>query len=233
MWSHAGRRAGGPPVDSSPHLHPSGPVLAGWRPRWRRFSNSGKRTPPAARTRGGHLICLEAGSLTMSLVEYRRKRDFRKTAEPRGKRKSRSQGALRFVIQKHDASHLHYDFRLELNGVLLSWAVPKGPDLDPANKCLAMQVEDHPLEYAGFEGIIPEGEYGGGTVMLWDHGVWEPVGDPEKGVRDGHLKFILHGEKLHGAWMLVPREGGRRRKTTPLVFVQGARSVRQAGGIDY
>ena len=93
--------------------------------------------------------------------------------------------------------------------MLKSWAVPKGLDLDPANKRLAMQVEDHPLEYGGFEGIIPEGEYGGGTVMLWDHGTWEPIGDPAKGFREGHLKFILHGEKLQGAWMLV-RKGGRK-----------------------
>jgi bifunctional non-homologous end joining protein LigD len=145
----------------------------------------------------------------MSLDEYRRKRDFHKTAEPRGKRTAKTHGELGFVIQKHDASHLHYDFRLELHGVLLSWAVPKGPDLDPANKRLAMQVEEHPLEYGGFEGIIPEGEYGGGTVMLWDKGVWEPIGDPEKGVREGHLKFTLRGEKLQGAWMLL-RKGGRR-----------------------
>jgi bifunctional non-homologous end joining protein LigD len=144
----------------------------------------------------------------MGLKEYRHKRNFQKTPEPRGKR-SRSAGRkLTFVIQKHDASHLHYDFRLELNGVLKSWAVPKGPELDPAIKRLAMQVEDHPLEYGGFEGIIPEGEYGGGTVMLWDQGVWEPLGDAAKGLREGHLKFTLHGEKLQGAWMLV-RKGGR------------------------
>jgi bifunctional non-homologous end joining protein LigD len=145
----------------------------------------------------------------MGLDEYRRKRDFHKTPEPSGKRAARPHRELSFVIQKHDASQLHYDFRLELNGVLKSWAVPKGPDVDPANKRLAMQVEDHPLEYGGFEGIIPQGEYGGGTVMLWDKGVWEPIGDPAKGVRDGHLKFTLHGEKLQGAWMLV-RKGGRR-----------------------
>ncbi len=145
----------------------------------------------------------------MSLDEYRRKRDFRKTSEPSGERTARSNSKLTFLVQKHDASHLHYDFRLELNGVLKSWAVPKGPDLDPANKRLAMQVEDHPLEYGGFEGTIPKGEYGGGTVMLWDKGVWEPIGDPAKGLSEGHLKFILHGEKLQGAWMLV-RKGGRR-----------------------
>ena len=145
----------------------------------------------------------------MALKEYRRKRNFQRTPEPRGKRPAKARAKLTFVIQKHDASHLHYDFRLELNGVLKSWAVPKGPDLDPANKRLAMQVEDHPLEYGGFEGIIPEGEYGGGTVMLWDQGMWEPIGDAAKGFREGHLKFILHGEKLQGAWMLV-RKGGRK-----------------------
>ncbi|HEX3448943.1 MAG TPA: DNA ligase D [Isosphaeraceae bacterium] len=145
----------------------------------------------------------------MGLDEYRRKRDFHKTPEPRGKRAGRPHGQLAYIIQKHDASHLHYDFRLELNGVLKSWAVPKGPDPDPAKKRLAMQVEDHPLEYGGFEGIIPEGEYGGGTVMLWDKGVWEPIGDAAKGLKDGHLKFTLRGEKLQGAWMLV-RKGGRR-----------------------
>jgi bifunctional non-homologous end joining protein LigD len=145
----------------------------------------------------------------MGLDEYRRKRDFQKTSEPRGKRSARANVRFTYIIQKHDASHLHYDFRLEWNGVLKSWAVPKGPDLDPAIKRLAMQVEDHPLEYGGFEGTIPEGEYGGGTVMLWDKGTWEPLGEPAKGFRDGHLKFILHGEKLQGAWMLV-RKGGRK-----------------------
>src|SRR5436189_4692865 len=102
-----------------------------------------------------------------------------------------------------------YDFRLELDGVLKSWALPKGPSLDPATKRLAMQVEDHPLQYGGFEGIIPQGEYGGGTVMVWDKGLWEPIGNPAQGFREGHLKFILHGEKLKGGWMLV-RRGGRR-----------------------
>jgi bifunctional non-homologous end joining protein LigD len=145
----------------------------------------------------------------MGLVAYRKKRRFPRTPEPRGERAARSRGERAFVIQKHDASHLHYDFRLELNGVLKSWAVPKGPDFDPANKRLAMQVEDHPLEYGSFEGTIPEGEYGAGTVMLWDKGVWEPVGAPAKGLREGRLKFILHGEKLQGGWMLV-RKGGRR-----------------------
>ena len=143
----------------------------------------------------------------MALTEYRRNRDFNVTAEPRG-RKGKSKSRLRFVIQKHAASHLHYDFRLELGGVLLSWAVPKGPSLNPAVKRLAMRVEDHPLEYGSFEGVIPQGEYGGGAVLLWDRGTWEPVGDAEKSLREGSLKFTLHGEKLHGGWVLV-RQGGK------------------------
>ena len=143
----------------------------------------------------------------MGLREYRQKRDFTKTREPRGRKAVRHDG-LQFVIQKHAASHLHYDFRLELDGVLKSWAVPKGPDLDPSQKRLAMQVEDHPLEYGSFEGIIPQGEYGGGTVMLWDQGTWEALEDPKKGYREGHLKFRLHGKKLQGGWMLV-RKGGK------------------------
>src|SRR5882724_11970560 len=131
----------------------------------------------------------------MGLDEYRHKRDFRKTPEPRGKRAGRPHGQLAYIIQKHDASHLHYDFRLELNGVLKSWAVPKGPNLDPSVKRLAMQVEDHPVEYGSFEGIIPQGEYGGGTVMIWDRGEWEPIGDPQEGYRKGRLKFTLFGDK--------------------------------------
>jgi bifunctional non-homologous end joining protein LigD len=141
----------------------------------------------------------------MSLREYKRKRHFQRTPEPAGQVAPRS-GHL-FVVLKHYASHRHYDFRLELEGVLKSWAVPKGPCLDPGVKRLAMQVEDHPIEYGSFEGIIPEGEYGGGTVMLWDRGEWEPIGDPDDGYRQGRLKFKLQGEKLRGGWMLV-RTGG-------------------------
>jgi bifunctional non-homologous end joining protein LigD len=151
----------------------------------------------------------------MSLTEYRRKRNARRTPEPMPelRAKTRSPGQrLRFVVQKHAASHLHYDFRLELDGVLKSWAVPKGPSLDPSEKHLAMQVEDHPLEYADFEGIIPEGEYGGGTVMVWDRGQWEPAGDPRKAYEQGRLKFRLQGQKLRGGWTLV-RMGGRAAET--------------------
>lgn len=137
----------------------------------------------------------------MSLREYQRKRHFDRTPEPAGKRGTKE--GRSFVIQKHDARNLHYDFRLELEGVLKSWAVPKGPSLDPAVKRLAMQVEDHPVEYGSFEGIIPAGEYGGGTVMLWDRGEWEPIGDPQQSYRAGKLKFKLLGDKLHGGWMLV------------------------------
>lgn len=137
----------------------------------------------------------------MSLTEYKKKRRFDRTPEPEAK--SAPRGGRSFVIQKHAASHLHYDFRLELDGVLKSWAVPKGPSLDPSVKRLAMHVEDHPVAYGGFEGIIPKGEYGGGTVMLWDRGEWEPVDDAHESYRSGRLKFILHGEKLHGRWMLV------------------------------
>ena len=154
----------------------------------------------------------------MGLAKYRKKRDFKKTAEPRGgKTKSRASG-LSFVVQKHDASHLHYDFRLELDGVLKSWAVPKGPSLDPSQKRLAVEVEDHPLEYGSFEGTIPQGEYGGGTVMLWDHGPWEPLEDPQTGYRNGKLKSLLHGEKLHGEWMLVRRHGPQTAKPQWLLF---------------
>ena len=145
----------------------------------------------------------------MTLEKYHAKRDFEKTPEPRGV-EAKPGGALSFVIQKHAARKLHYDFRLELGGVLKSWAVPKGPSLDPAEKRLAVHVEDHPLEYGGFEGDIPEHEYGAGHVIVWDRGTWTPVGDAAEGYRKGHLKFRLDGEKLTGGWALVrmgkPRE---------------------------
>ena len=144
-----------------------------------------------------------------SLDVYRKKRDFTQTPEPAGRVGKRSAKALSFVIQKHAASHLHYDFRLELDGVLLSWAVPKGPSLDPRDKRLAMQTEDHPLEYGDFEGIIPAKQYGAGTVIVWDRGEWIPKEDPREGYRKGRLKFTLRGEKLHGGWMLVRSHGGK------------------------
>lgn len=139
----------------------------------------------------------------MGLKEYRKKRDFRRTSEPRGREESAPAARGLYVIQKHAASRLHYDLRLEMNGVLKSWAVPKGPSLDPAEKRLAVQVEDHPLEYGGFEGTIPKGQYGGGTVMLWDRGTWEAEGDPAREFPQGKLSFRLHGEKLRGSWALA------------------------------
>jgi bifunctional non-homologous end joining protein LigD len=143
------------------------------------------------------------------LARYRAKRDFRKTAEPQGGGPTAS--GRSFVVQKHAARRLHYDFRLELDGTLKSWAVTRGPSFDPADKRLAVHVEDHPIDYAGFEGVIPRGEYGGGTVMIWDQGTWEPVGDPRAGYAGGKLKFRLNGRKLTGGWTLV-RMGGRARQ---------------------
>ena len=146
----------------------------------------------------------------MGLREYRRKRDFSRTPEPAGAEGRARQDKRRgYVIQAHAARRMHYDFRLELDGVLKSWAVPKGPSLDPNAKRLAVHVEDHPIEYGTFEGVIPKGEYGGGTVMLWDRGWWEPVGNAAQAYAKGHLKFILHGAKLNGAWALVRMKGRR------------------------
>jgi bifunctional non-homologous end joining protein LigD len=144
------------------------------------------------------------------LAKYNAKRDFSKTAEPAGVHKPTRRGkkavpsdALHFVIQKHWASRLHYDFRLELDGVMVSWAVPKGPSYDPATKCMAIHVEDHPIDYNTFEGSIPKGEYGAGKVIVWDRGTWEPVGDPREGLVKGKVLFKLHGQKLAGLWELV------------------------------
>ena len=144
----------------------------------------------------------------MALEEYREKRDFEKTSEPTGGAAAAAPaGGLLYVIQKHAARRLHYDFRLELDGVLLSWAVPKGPSLNPRDRHLAARVEDHPVEYGTFEGTIPTGEYGAGTVELWDRGTWEPQGDPHAGLAKGDFKFTLHGEKLKGSWVLVRMKG--------------------------
>ena len=152
------------------------------------------------------------------LAEYRRKRDFSKTSEPRGGR-AKTAKKLAFVVQKHAASQLHFDLRLELDGVMKSWAVPKGPSVDPSVKRLAMQVEDHPIDYNMFEGTIPKGEYGGGTVMLWDRGTYHYAGDdpdPIEGLRRGYgkgdFKFILEGKRLRGSWVLVrTRRGDTKR----------------------
>jgi bifunctional non-homologous end joining protein LigD len=143
----------------------------------------------------------------MALEEYKRKRDFTQTPEPPPKVGKGSQ--RRFVVQKHRATRLHYDFRLEMDGVLKSWAVPKGPSLDPADKRLAMQVEDHPVSYFDFEGTIPEGNYGAGTVMVWDVGTWEPEGDAHQMLAKGDLKFRLNGKKLKGSFALIHMKARR------------------------
>src|SRR6187401_3374347 len=147
----------------------------------------------------------------MALEEYKQKRNFSKTPEPEGKVANRKGPGLFFCVQKHLASHLHYDFRLEHDGVLLSWAVPKGPSLDPRTKRLAMKVEDHPVAYGEFEGVIPEG-YGAGIVMLWDRGTWRPeVDDVAAALKKGDLKLRLDGVKLKGSWALIRTSGGDGR----------------------
>src|SRR6476661_8201884 len=154
---------------------------------------------------------------TAGLATYHKKRHFGVTAEPKGK-VVRKRGHA-FVIQKHAARRLHYDFRLELDGVMKSWAVTRGPSLMPGEKRLAVQVEDHPIDYNRFEGTIPSGEYGGGTVMIWDRGRWKPEDDPHKGLTKGHLAFTLEGEKLHGGWHLVRmhRRSGEKRDNWLLI----------------
>jgi bifunctional non-homologous end joining protein LigD len=155
-------------------------------------------------------VATKRSAARSDLAEYKRKRDFTRTPEP-APRPARSATRRSFVIQKHRATALHYDFRLEIGDAMPSWAVPKGPSLDPSQKRLAMQVEDHPLEYAGFEGIIPEGEYGGGTVMIWDEGTYEMLEDvdPAVALKKGELRFTLNGRKLKGRWTLV-RTGPRK-----------------------
>src|ERR1044071_161919 len=154
----------------------------------------------------------------MALATYNKKRNFKETPEPKGS--SGKTNRFRFVVQKHDASRLHYDFRLELGGVLKSWAVAKGPSLVPGEKRLAVEVEDHPVSYGDFEGTIPEGQYGGGTVLLWDRGTWEPEGDPSEGLEKGRLTFSLEGEKLKGAWHLVRMKPRPREKQPSWLLIK-------------
>ena len=144
----------------------------------------------------------------MSLEKYRQKRKFERTPEPSGTEDTTGRGI--FVVQKHRASHLHYDFRLEVDGVLASWAVPKGPSMNPKERHLAVQVEDHPLAYADFEGEIPEGNYGAGTVEIWDRGFFLPAGNPQQGIAQGKLEFALLGEKLKGGFALIRLSGQQK-----------------------
>jgi len=161
-----------------------------------------------------------------SIQAYNAKRDFSQTAEPTGKSKPSGKKLL-FVIQKHDASHLHYDFRLELDGVLKSWAIPKGPQTDLATKRLAMMVEDHPYDYAHFEGTIPEGNYGAGTVMVWDIGTWENLGpEPHEGLKSGKLHFRLNGKKLKGEWALVKMHGPRATKGNEWLLLKHGKAMK-------
>ena len=166
-----------------------------------------------------------------SLRDYRAKRDFGHTAEPKGKVGRRRTAKLHYLIQKHDASRLHYDFRLEWNGTLMSWAVPKGPSENPDDKRLAVHVEDHPLAYGGFEGTIPEGEYGGGTVMLWDTGTWVPhQDDVDAALKKGKLSFALHGKRLQGDWALVRLRGrGPKDRDNWLLIKERDEHVKRSG----
>ena len=185
------------------------PVWAEVRPTKGPKKTKASGAPRAAKTIASKQLKSpkESAASRGPLSRYNQKRDFSKTAEPHGtlaaRRKAKGAEPLQFVIQKHWASRLHYDFRLELDGVMLSWAVPKGPSYDPALKQIAIQTEDHPISYNAFEGTIPKGQYGAGTVIIWDRGIWEPVGDPREGMSNGKLIFNLHGEKLAGLWELV------------------------------
>jgi bifunctional non-homologous end joining protein LigD len=166
-------------------------------------------------------------SRTGKLTEYRRKRDFTRTGEPEGGKRKKSP-RLAYAIQKHAASRLHYDLRLELDGVMKSWAIPKGPSLDPSVKRLAIHVEDHPIEYNAFEGTIPEGEYGGGTVMMWDQGTYTSPGQEDdredalrEGYRKGDFKFVLRGKRLKGSWVLVrTRAGGDKSRQNQWLLIK-------------
>ncbi|UZN52200.1 DNA ligase D [Cupriavidus cauae] len=199
-------------------------------------ARSSTRSAPRAATRPSAPRAAR-GASPDPLQRYRTMRDFGTTAEPAGRALARhaapkaSEG-LSFVVQKHAARRLHYDFRLELDGTLKSWAIPKGPSLDPADKRMSVHVEDHPLEYANFEGVIPEKQYGAGTVIVWDRGTWIPIGDPHQGYRDGKLKFELQGEKLHGAWTLVRMRGRDERQEPWLLIKERDDAARPAAEFD-
>jgi bifunctional non-homologous end joining protein LigD len=162
------------------------------------------------------------------LATYRAKRDFKRTNEPSGRGKVKASKQLRFVVQKHAASHLHYDFRLELDGAFKSWAVAKGPSLDPADKRLAIEVEDHPLAYGDFEGTIPKGQYGGGTVMVWDRGYWQ-CENPEEAYRKGKLDFSLEGKKLSGGWILTRMRKRDSEKRTNWLLIKHRDAMARTG----
>src|SRR5271163_2983242 len=205
-------------------------------------ASAGVKRAAKASGAGAHKAAGAADAVDEQLARYRSMRHFEVTAEPSGgsaaaskTNKGSKQQGLPFVIQKHAASHLHYDFRLGWNGVLKSWAVTKGPSYVVADKRLSVQVEDHPMEYGGFEGIIPKGQYGGGTVMVWDQGWWEPQAaypDVDAGLRDGSLKFILHGTKLQGKWALIRmggKAGGSEKKPNWLLIKEHDAFERPAG----
>src|SRR5215212_4067272 len=178
------------------------------------WSSRARGTPSPAR-RPWHRACKRSGEMARSpaatkLAKYRSMRDFEQTPEPSGDGAPARAGRS-FVIQQHAARRMHYDFRLEHEGVMWSWSVPKGPSLSPTDRRLAVRTEDHPLDYADFEGVIPPGQYGSGTVVVWDHGTWEPEGDAGDAMKRGRLTFAMHGEKLHGRWHLVrTRPSGRQ-----------------------
>ncbi|MCG2592287.1 DNA ligase D [Ramlibacter sp. XY19] len=167
-----------------------------------------------------------------ALAKYRARRNFDRTSEPQGEEGTSDDSALAFVVQKHHASRLHYDFRLELDGVLLSWALPKGPSFDPAEKRIAIHVEDHPLSYGSFEGTIPKGQYGAGTVIVWDRGTWTPEGDPRQGLKDGKLLFTLQGHKLAGLWELVRIAKPGDRQEAWILFKKRDRHARPTAQYD-
>jgi len=193
----------------------------------RAAAGSGRGAKPSAKAES-KLASTGAGTLE----RYWAKRDFGKTPEPRGAPGKPSKQPA-FVIQKHHASTLHYDFRLEVDGVMKSWAVPKGPSYDPSVKRMAVQVEDHPVSYNSFEGTIPKGQYGAGTVIIWDRGTWEPLGDPRKGLADGKLAFRMHGEKMQGLWELVRmRKPGEQRQDPWLLFKKHDEFERPADAYD-